>query len=185
MGFSVFVFLFITAFLLLRRSPGEREREILDGLVLGLDLPLIFGKILDELDRLDVAFVREVEVGLPLALVVGDELAVGVDVTGQNLTGFIIPELVVGRFEESCWVYLRLEWFLVGFEGVFSRFCVGVKVGFCWCWRCRMDRIFFIFIFIGWSDNRRCWRMSWCGLILLAFVFNNIFSWSWSGLVLE
>ena len=23
------------------------------------------------------------------------------------------------------WVYLRLEWFLVGFEGVFSRFCVG------------------------------------------------------------
>ena len=99
----------------MRRSPGEREREILDGLVLGLDLPLIFGKILDELDRLDVAFVREVEVGLPLALVVGDELAVGVDVTGQNSTGFIVPELIVNGLEEVGRMYLRLEWFLVGF----------------------------------------------------------------------
>ena len=105
----------MTRFLLLRRSPSEREREILEGLVFFLVLPLIVGEFFDELDRLDVAFVREVEVGLPLALVVGDELAVGVDVTGQNSTGFIIPELVVGRFEESCWVYLRLEWFLVGF----------------------------------------------------------------------
>ena len=101
--------------LLLRRSPGERDREILDGLVLGLDLPLIFGKILDELDRLDVAFVREVEVGFPLVLAVGDELAVGVDVTGQNSTGFIIPELVVDGLEEFGRMYLRLEWFFVGF----------------------------------------------------------------------
>ena len=84
----------------MRRSPGERDREILDGLVLGLDLPLIFGKILDELDRLDVAFAGVVEVGFPIALAVGDELAVGVDVTGQNSTGFIIPELVVDGLEE-------------------------------------------------------------------------------------
>ena len=74
----------MTVFLLLRRCPGEREREILDGLVLGLVLPLIFCEILDEHDRLDVAFVREVEVGLPLALVVGDEITLGVDVAGQN-----------------------------------------------------------------------------------------------------
>ena len=101
--------------LLLRRSPGEREREILDGLVLGLDLPLIFSKILDELDRLDVAFAGVVEVGFPIALAVGDELAVGVDVTGQNSTGFVVPELVVDGLEEFGWMYLRLEWFFVGF----------------------------------------------------------------------
>ena len=117
---------------------------------------MIFGKILDELDRLDVTFAGVVEVGFPIALAVGDELAVGVDVTGQNSTGFVVPELVVDGFKEFCWVYLRLEWFLVGFEGVFSRFCVGVKVGFCWCWRCRMDLNFFIFIFIGWSGDCRC-----------------------------
>ena len=99
----------------MRRSPGEREREILDGLVLGLDLPLIFGKILDELDRLDVAFAGVVEVGFPIALAVGDELAVGVDVTGQNSTGFIISELVVDGLEEFGRMYLRLEWFFVGF----------------------------------------------------------------------
>ena len=139
----------------MRRSPGEREREIFDGVVLGLDLPLMFSEIFDQLDRLDVAFARVVEVGFPLVL------AVGVDVTGQNSTSFVVPELVVDGFKEFCWVYLRLEWFLVGFEGVFSRFCVGVKVGFCWCWRCRMDRIFFIFIFIGWSGDCRCWRVSW------------------------
>ena len=101
--------------LLLRRSPGEREREMLDGLILDLDLPLIFSKILDELDRLDVAFAGVVEVGFPIALAVGDELAVGVDVTGQNSTGFIIPELVVDGLEEFGRMYLRLEWFFVGF----------------------------------------------------------------------
>ena len=99
----------------MRRSPGERDREILDGLVLGLDLPLIFGKILDELDRLDVTFAGVVEVGFPIALAVGDELAVGVDVTGQNSTGLIIPELVVDGLEEFGRMYLRLEWFFVGF----------------------------------------------------------------------
>ena len=101
----------------MRRSPGEREREVLGGLVLGLDLPLMFSKILDELDRLDVAFARVVEVGLPLVLAVGDELAVGVDVAGQNSTGFIIPELVVDGLEEFGRMYLRLEWFFVGFCG--------------------------------------------------------------------
>ena len=101
--------------LLLRRSPGEREREILDGLVLGLDLPLMFSEIFDQLDRLDVAFARVVEVGLPLVLAVGDELAVGVDVTGQNSTSFVVPELVVDGLEEFGWMYLRLECFFVGF----------------------------------------------------------------------
>ena len=41
-----FVFLFMTAFLLLRRSPSEREREIFGGLVLGLVLPLILSEVL-------------------------------------------------------------------------------------------------------------------------------------------
>ena len=97
----------------MRRSPGERDREILDGLVLGLDLPLIFSKMFDEFDRLDAAFVRVVEVGLPLALAVGDELAVRVDVTGQNSTGFIIPELVVDGLEEFGRMYLGLGWFFL------------------------------------------------------------------------
>ena len=145
---------------MLRRCPGEREREILDGLVLDLVLSLIFGEFFEEHDRLDVAFVREVEVGPPLALVVGDEFAVLVDVTGQNSTSFVVPELVVDGLEEVGRMYLRLEWFLVGFRGVFSWFCVGVKVGFCWCWRCHMGRILFIFIFIGWSGDWRCWRVS-------------------------
>ena len=145
---------------MLRRCPGEREREILDGLVLDLVLSLIFGEFFEEHDRLDVAFVREVEVGPPLALFVGDELTVGVDVTGQNSTSFVVPELVVDGLEEVGRMYLRLEWFLVGFRGVFSWFCVGVKVGFCWCWRCHMGRILFIFIFIGWSGDWRCWRVS-------------------------
>ena len=105
----------MTRFLLLRRSPSEREREILESLVFFLVLPLIVGEFFEELDRLDVAFVREVEVGLPLALVVGDELAVGVDVTGQNSTGFIVPELTVNGFEEVGRMYLGLEWFLIGF----------------------------------------------------------------------
>ena len=138
--------------LLLRRSPGEREREMLDGLVFDLDLPLFFSKILDELDRLDVAFVREVEVGGPLAVFAGDELAVGVDVTGQNSTGFVVPELVVDRLEEFCWVYLRLEWFFVGFRKVFSRFRVGVKIGFCWCWCCWMDLNFFLSVGVVTGD---------------------------------
>ena len=99
----------------MRRSPGEREREIFDGVVLGLDLPLMFSEIFDHLDRLDVAFAGVVEVGFPIALAVGDEHAVGVDVTGQNSTGFIIPELVVDGLEEFGRMYLRLEWFFVGF----------------------------------------------------------------------
>ena len=99
----------------MRRSPGEREREIFDGVVLRLDLPLMFSEIFDQLDRLDVAFARVVEVGLPFILAVGDELAVGVDVTGQNSTGFIIPELVVDGLEELGRMYLRLEWVFVGF----------------------------------------------------------------------
>ena len=123
----------MTVFLLLRRCPGEREREILDGLVLEFVLSLIFGEFFEEHDRLDVAFVREVEVGPPLALVVGDELTVGVDVTGQNSTSFVVPELIVDGLEEVGRMYLRLEWFLVGFGAVFGRFFVGVKVGFCRC----------------------------------------------------
>ena len=118
---------------MLRRCPGEREREILDGLVLDLVLSLIFGEFFEEHDRLDVAFVREVEVGPPLALVVGDEITVGVDVTGQNSTSFVVPELVVDGLEEVGRMYLRLEWFLVGFGCVFGRFRVDLKVGFCWC----------------------------------------------------